>query len=234
MSCMQHFSIVPNKHCCHADRVPTVTEQNTQLNQLHLWQKAGVSLNNSGTPITGQGLHYSVSLSRVMLSSSSLTMWKFLADSNVWHFILYCNIHISRPGQAYAYTDILPQCHFTFLDSLFTSTSRSVSCLSRRCCNRGEKQQKNPTLVPSTFYALTRKHVQGLMQSSFRIRGNIQGILPHPDLGALCATEFNEHKIKLLKWCPHKLYLKEVSSMNKLILAHFLLILDIRRDRDTP
>lgn len=35
MSRMQHFSIVPNKQCCHAEQDATVMGRNAQVNQLH-------------------------------------------------------------------------------------------------------------------------------------------------------------------------------------------------------
>lgn len=38
MSRMQHFSIVPNKQCCHAEQVTTVMGRNAQVNPLHPWQ----------------------------------------------------------------------------------------------------------------------------------------------------------------------------------------------------
>lgn len=47
MSCVQHFSTVPNKQCCHADRVAAVPGRKTELNQLHLWQKLAKGQNLS-------------------------------------------------------------------------------------------------------------------------------------------------------------------------------------------
>lgn len=159
MSCMQHFSIVPNKQRCHAESRRWRTEYRTK-SASSLTKEEKPVRNDSGHKLqqlrSFQHLGYPVSRTSLMLFHPSMSTRclllhnhvAVLADSHVWNFKLNCNINISRLEQVYAYTNITSQ-----KSRLLPPRLRMVTFPTQRCSNPGKN---------NSFHIPRLKHAQGL------------------------------------------------------------------------
>lgn len=117
---MQHFSIVPNKQCCHAEPWRWQGEKQNQIsdkgfeNDLKwFWSQTTAAWILSAPLLfcindqcdARPSVHHPQGATLVLL----LYCVALSANSHIWNFKLYCTRNISRLGQVYADTGIIPQ-----------------------------------------------------------------------------------------------------------------------------